>query len=241
MRGQQVVKNVPDDPPRPALAQMRSRSDPICSSAGCAQYKHPAPAASHPVDYPVPDFGEDPDMRDTLRHEQLGSKMVGHKWEFKTPASALKYKNRAKDVDYNFAPKLDSNVVDTIASGAAAEARLGAWDLIQNQSELNLRSDPHCSSAGCTQYKFPAADPSKSHPMDYPVPDFGQDRDITDSIQHEKNASDTLKHKWVMGTEESKAQWRNRAQDAEYDFGAKLDGDVVDTQKHIVGAEESTG
>jgi len=69
MRGQRVVKNVPDDPPKPTLAQMRSRSDPICSSAGCGQYAHPAPPASHPVDYPVPDFGEDPDMRDTLRHE----------------------------------------------------------------------------------------------------------------------------------------------------------------------------
>ena len=218
---------------------MRSRSDPICSSAGCAQYKHPAPAAGHPMDYPVPDFGQDPDIADTLRHEQMSSKMVGHKWEMKTPASALKWKNPAKDVDYNFAPKLDSNVVDTIENQKAAETRLGSWDLIQNQSELNLRSDPHCSSAGCTQYKFPA-DPA-SHPVDYPVPNFGPDRDITDTIQHEKTASETLKHKWIMGTEESKAQWRNRANDANYDFAPKLDGDVVDTQKHIGVAEESTG
>lgn len=131
--------------------------------------------------------------------------MVGHKWEFKTPASAAKWHNHAKNVDYNFAPSLDSDVVGTIAHQRAAEARLGAWDFVQNQSEINLKSDPHCSSAGCTQYKFPAADPAKSHPMDYPVPDFGPDRDIVDTIQHEKNASDTLKHKWVMATEESKA------------------------------------
>ena len=122
--------------------------------------------------------------------------MVGHKWEFKTPASAEKYKNPAKNVDYNFAPKLDSNVVDTIANQKAAETRLGSWDLIQNQSELNLRSDPHCSSAGCTQYKFPAADPAKSHPVDYPVPDFGVDHDIISTQNSSANAEQDLDLQW---------------------------------------------
>jgi hypothetical protein len=89
---------------------IRQRSDPICSSAGCAQYKHPAPAAEPPRDYPVPDFGQDHDIMSTLSNERLASKMVGQKWAFKTPESAQKYKNKAKDVDYNFAPTLDGDI-----------------------------------------------------------------------------------------------------------------------------------
>jgi len=37
-------------------------------------------------------------------------------------------------------------------------------------SNLQLDSDPICSSAGCTQYKAPEF---KTHPMDYFVPNFG--------------------------------------------------------------------
>ena len=128
------------------------------------------------------------------------------------------------------------------AHARAAAGRLGESDtLIQNQSEINLRSDPHCSSAGCTQYKFPEPDEKKKIPRDYPVPDFGPDRDIVDTIQHERNASAKLQHTWVMGTEESKKQWRNRATDVDYNFAPKLDGDMVDTQSHLAGAEASTG
>lgn len=133
MRGIEVVKNVPDDPPRlPSLAQMRSRSDPACSSAGCEQYKFPH-EKGHPMNYPVPDFGQDQDIRDTLRNEQIGSKMVGHKWQFKTAESKEKYGNKAKDVDYNFAPSLDQNIIDSMAHARAAAGRLGESDtLLQN-------------------------------------------------------------------------------------------------------------
>lgn len=253
MRGKEVVKNVPDDPPRlsridrytdkqtkSALAQMRSRSDPVCSSAGCEQYKF-SEEKSHPINYPVPDFGQDQDIRDTLGNEQLGSKMVGHQWQFKTAESKEKWANKAKDVNYNFAPHLDRNIIDTMTHARAAEGRLGESGLMQSQSEINLRSDPHCSSAGCTQYKFPEPDAKNKIPRDYPVPDFGPDRDIVDTIQHAMNASAQLKHTWVMGTEESKKQWRNRAEDAKYNFAPKLEGDMVDTQHHLAGAEASTG
>jgi len=39
-------------------------SDPICNSAGCTQYKHPE-EKTHPMDYPVPSFGSDPEMDTT--------------------------------------------------------------------------------------------------------------------------------------------------------------------------------
>ena len=41
------------------------RSDPICSSAGCSQYKHKGGKLGYDVDYPVPNFGEDTDISDT--------------------------------------------------------------------------------------------------------------------------------------------------------------------------------
>lgn len=37
-------------------------SDPICSSAGCDQYKHPKAKDSWDKDYPVPHFGMDRDI-----------------------------------------------------------------------------------------------------------------------------------------------------------------------------------
>jgi hypothetical protein len=42
--------------------RMGSKSDPICSSAGCSQYKHPHPD-THPMDYFIPDFGKDHDLK----------------------------------------------------------------------------------------------------------------------------------------------------------------------------------
>ena len=48
---------------------MQLESDPICSSAGCDQYKHPEAPEDPPRDYFVPNFGHDPDMVSTLDHE----------------------------------------------------------------------------------------------------------------------------------------------------------------------------
>ena len=110
---------------------MQLQSDPICSSAGCSQYKHPDPPAEPPRDYPVPDFGEDPDIAGTIENERVSSKIVGHNWKFKTPESWEKYRNKAKDTDYNFAPELDEDTRTTIANAANAATRLGGWqDLV---------------------------------------------------------------------------------------------------------------
>lgn len=106
------------------------KSDPICSSAGCDQYKHPEPPAGPPMNYPVPNFGQDVDIMSTLNNEKIASKMVGHDWKFKTPESWERYRNPAKDTMYNFAPKLDHDVVDTQSHQAEAEAKYGSWDLL---------------------------------------------------------------------------------------------------------------
>ena len=70
------------------------------------------------MDYFVPNFGMDKDILATEANEKVASALVGHAWSFKTPESFEKYRNRAKakDVDYNFDPALDSNMVDSLNS-----------------------------------------------------------------------------------------------------------------------------
>jgi hypothetical protein len=46
-----------------ANVMLDMQSDPICSSAGCTQYKQPEGDAGHPMDYFVPDFGVDHDIK----------------------------------------------------------------------------------------------------------------------------------------------------------------------------------
>lgn len=167
-------------------SDIKLEDDPICSSAGCSQYKHPAPPPGYPMDYPVPNFGQDHDIKSSIENERLASKMIGKEWAFKTPGSWEKYRNKAKDTMYNFKPALDHDMVSTQKNIANAEGEYGNWDLLQTES------DPICSSAGCTQYKHP--EPPKGPPMDYPVPDFGVDHEIINSMEDERLASSMLGH-----------------------------------------------
>jgi hypothetical protein len=73
--------------------------------------------------------------------------MIGHEWKF--PTGDKKWKNPAKDTNYNFKPELDSDVTHTQKHLGDAENRLGSWDLHQHRNEIHLESDPICSSAGC--------------------------------------------------------------------------------------------
>lgn len=110
------------------------QSDPICSSAGCVQYKQPEGPAQHPMDYFVPNFGVDHDVLATESNEKLASAMVGHAWSFKTPESFEKNRNRAKDVDYNFNPTLDGDMTTSLSNmhNATQDAGPGyKWDLLQ--------------------------------------------------------------------------------------------------------------
>ena len=91
-------------------------SDPICASSGCDQYKQPEGPPQHPMDYFVPNFGMDKDVLATQADEKVASALVGHAWSFKTPESWEKWRNRAKDVDYNFDPKLSEDMVTSANS-----------------------------------------------------------------------------------------------------------------------------
>lgn len=48
-------------------------------------------------------------------------------------------------------------------------------------------------------------------------------------------------HRFIMGTADSKAKWHNVAKDTLYDYYPKLDGDVINTNRHITEAENTLG
>lgn len=60
-------------------------SDPICSSAGC-DYKSEKPKAlGYPINYFVPNFGRDRDVKQTDASLAWAEKNRGHQWNYKKP------------------------------------------------------------------------------------------------------------------------------------------------------------
>ena len=88
-------------------------SDPICSSAGCTQYKHKKKARGYDINYFVPNFGVDKDIIDNHASLATVEDAMSHKLIMGTSKSKAKWANPAKDVDYNFAPKLDADMIST--------------------------------------------------------------------------------------------------------------------------------
>ena len=79
----------------------------------------------HDKDYFVPNFGRDRDINDNFDDLKIAEGIVGHEFQIGTAASKAKWKNPAKDVDYNFAPQLDPDVVSTQKNLNDAQTALG--------------------------------------------------------------------------------------------------------------------
>jgi len=217
-------------------------SDPICSSAGCDQYKHKKKKRGYDINYFVPNFGVDKDIVDNHASLAMSEDALSHKLIMATDASKAKWKNPAKDVDYNFAPKLDLDMITTKKNLGDAETSVGhKWviDDVQLDSDLKVESDPICSSAGCTQYKHKKK--KLGYDINYFVPHFGTDTDINDDFESLKLAEGMVGHKFQIGTAASKEKWKNPAKDVDYNFAPKMDGDVISTQKNLADAESSLG
>lgn len=105
------------------------------------------------MDYQVPDFGVDHEIKQTHDHIAQQEAILGVKW----------------------VPEQDADGKWVVPTEAAD------FKLTGMKSEINLKDDPICSSAGCTQYKHPAFE---TFPMDYPVPDFGMDHEIKQTHEH---------------------------------------------------------
>jgi len=53
------------------------------------------------MDYPVPDFGQDHDIKSTISNEGIAQKLVGHNWVWKDtkPRDIVQYIEHPLDVD----------------------------------------------------------------------------------------------------------------------------------------------
>ena len=208
------------------------QSDPICSSAGCTQYKHEHKKLPYDINYPVPSFGADPDMAGTADSIKIAEDLHKHElvWDkdFKK-----KFKNPAKDVLYDDKPDLDSDMITTRRNIKRSENRLG-----QKMELVQMQSDPICSSAGCTQYKHPKKE--LGYELDYFVPNFGADPDMTATTDSLAIAENQLNHKLVWD-KKFKKKWENPAKDVLYDDAPVLDGDIKASQKNLKNAENTYG
>lgn len=138
---------------QPNNAATQKKSDPICPSSGCPE---PKKNAEYPVDYKVPDFGVDHDIKDSLKHMK---DQEADKGTWTLP----------KDKEGKIISSYPSN--NTLASGKKPAEK----QAIAVSADVQMKSDPICSSAGCTQYEHPKLE---TYPMDYPVANFGVDHDI---------------------------------------------------------------
>lgn len=186
-------------------------------------------------DYFVPNFGQDHEIKDSLTNTALVEGRLGE-WK-----NAAKAPAPPPPRDY-FVPDfgLDHDVKDSLAHANAAESSLGhKWTYLQSVADLHTESDPICSSAGCSQYKHKKK--PRGYDINYPVPNFGVDRDILDNHASLGLAEGALSHKLEMGTDKSKAKWHNVAKDTDYNFAPKLDGDMITTRKNLGDAETTLG
>jgi len=59
-------------------AKLTMKDDPICSSAGCTQYKHPNNEEDIKRDYFVPDFGKDHLLKQSDSSIAYAESKLGH-------------------------------------------------------------------------------------------------------------------------------------------------------------------
>jgi hypothetical protein len=84
---------------------------------------------------------------------------------------------------------------------------------------VQMRSDPVCSSAGCTQYKYFNPDKEVTYPMNYKVADFGVDHDVKTGFNSIDIAEKQHTHKWNWKDTEPREV-------TEYKIGKPLDSEI---------------
>jgi len=88
---------------------MGAKSDPICASSGCTQYKHKKKELPYKIDYTVPHFGKDLDIRHSEESALDAEKALGHvftpewddedeKWIVPTETAEFKLASTGEDV-----------------------------------------------------------------------------------------------------------------------------------------------
>jgi len=113
-----------------AESDLRLGSDPICSSAGCNQYKHLKKDPGYDMDYPVPDLGVDRDIIANHEDTELAERLLKHKLNLGTEESKKKWENPAKKTEYDYSPRLEDDMIDS------------AYDLDLVENQLHHKYEP---------------------------------------------------------------------------------------------------
>jgi len=96
-----------------------------------------------------------------------------------------------------------------------------------------MRSDPICSTAGCTQYTHPSQ--KAPYPIDYVVPNFGVDSEIADHDSNLKKTETLLGRKFNPKLKEDPHPTDYKVPN----FG--VDQDIKDATSNIANAESGLG
>ena len=163
--------------------------------------------------------------------------MLNHKWV----SNAEKPKPKSHPMDYKVANfGMDHDIKVSVHNMQNAETTLGTESIhMQAEADMRVNSDPICDSSGCNQYKHKKKDPG--YDKDYPVVDLGVDKDIIGAHEDLAVAEGIVKHKLIMGTDESKAKWENKAKKTDYDYSPKLDKDMHDAATNLDLVEGKLG
>jgi hypothetical protein len=173
------------------------------------------PPAGPPRDYFVPHFGEDTDIKDAKSNIAKTEKKLGHELDT-SPAPADPPRNYfvphfGEDEDITFTKRNIASAEKAHGVWDVKRDGNGAWilpsvkanqygnykgennwpddkleSLVQTDANIETKSDPICSSAGCTQYKHKKKD--LGYKINYFVPHFGTDNDINDNFASIKTA-----------------------------------------------------
>ena len=144
--------------------------------------------SSHPVDYPVPNFGEDHDIRETKKSFQKEEARQGHFWD------VLKKKPEDPPRDY-FVPNygVDQDIKDSVKSLDDQEKKMGKWSLPKDEWYVQTQREPLLT--------WKPREKKSGYPMDYAVPHFGSDAEVTDSLKFASAAEARLGHQWTLKTD----------------------------------------
>lgn len=135
----------------------------------------------------MPHFGEDTDISETHNSLSLAEKKYG-KWDYPDAPGAG---DPAPPNVPNFG--VDHDIVDSLNHMHQQEEKHGAWNLAPDdwfhaQLDSQISREPLATWVPTNK---------KSHPMNYFVPNFGEDHEIVNSKAHEAAAAATLGHQWT--------------------------------------------
>lgn len=192
-----TIKDAPGDPDRnyfvPHFGTDQDKLDVDQSIAAAeAQHNHKWVLTDDKKDPPpdrnyfVPHFGEDKEISESHKSLALAEQKYG-KWDYPDAPGAG---DPAPPSVPNFG--VDHDIVDSLNHMHQQEAKHGNWNLAPDdwfhaQLDADIKREPLLTWTPTSK---------KSHPMNYFVPNFGEDHEITHSKTHEAAASAALGHPW---------------------------------------------